>query len=199
MRELHFLLEASNVFPVADRTMLSVRLLPEDYDRVSKAARRRGLSRAAFVTDAALKECADLEEERRLRRQRKSGFVPEGEEETSSQRQGGLGIREALTKKNAPNDIDEQKPAAPVVVNVNTGASASNPIIENLATFVIKGGPGYMRDMRRRQCDGILRTSAASEEERRQLGAALDAAVKAHDAKQSSTQSTLSKLKSFFE
>lgn len=184
-----------------DRLHVPVRLLPEQHDRVSKAARRRGLSRAAFLLEAGLEKCADIEEERRLKRQRKHGFVPDDGDEQNTHRQGGLGIRDALTKKSEPNDnTDEPKATAPVVVNVNTGAAANDPIIEKLATFIVKGGPVYMRDIRRRKCDEIFRATASNNDERRQLGTALDAEVQKLDAKrESASGSTLDKLKAFFK
>jgi hypothetical protein len=153
--------------------------------RLDKAAKYCGQTRQAFVMAAVLAEIAEVEERQRMKQLRGSrnndGLQSEPREIDTSAAPTGLGIASAIRQRQeATTPIEEPAPQRQVVVNVGNngsgGATGSGDAIDRLASYVVTGNE-FERDMRLRTAVSILKTSAATEEERNVLAARLDEVI----------------------
>jgi hypothetical protein len=155
------------------------RLASEHRRRLARAAKWRGQSIQKFIENIVL---AEIEVEERRHHIRYDNYEPPppeiGDEKKSSA--SGLGLADALKKKQEREEIAEPPAPAPVVVNVgsNGGSSASGDTIERLAKYVVEGSD-FERDRRMRTACEVLKTNSSTEEERKVLAARLDEAVAA--------------------
>lgn len=151
------------------------------------------------MIEASLAECAEAEEKRRLKyRPKKDQSVAPADTPKSE----GLGIASRIAPKKEESEETVPAATAPVVVNVNNNNgvnSADAAQIEKLAGYVVKG-PSYLRDSRLRTAVDVLKSMTEDKDERAQLAANLDAAVKKLEAKEGNTNlktSAINKLKEF--
>ena len=168
-----------------DRHHVPLRLAPDIARRLDKAARRRGLSKQAFVEAALLRELSDDNERQQILKQRDA--PPPRRERDDELRPSGLGIVEARRQRREESEPIATQAAAPVVVNVGATSSAPTSDIERLATFVVSGGDDLTRETRLQTAVSILHVSATTDEERKVLAARLDEAVAAKTKQPSGT------------
>ncbi len=183
-----------------DRQQLILRLSTDHLRSLDKAVKICGGTRQAFIHTSVMAEVAEVLERAQMKKQQKYrnysfsglGSSDEPREEISaSSAPMGTGIAEAMRQR---RDVAEPAPlqqsaAAPVVVNVGSGAGgAPSSNIDLLVTYVVNGDE-FGRDTRFRSAVAILQASATSDEEQKVLAARLNEAIAVKMNKPSSTSS----------